>query len=225
MSLEENCSRVLWVKWGCLMGVNGQLVARARSRVESSRQRRQSRQVKGVRASLFLSSFSRAVDAGPRGHGAGTRAIHPARARRGAPATPRPAWEDARRRSAPHRPWAGGGTTRARGDDSGALRVRSATCWMRAGSMASAGVVIGRTVVRPHPDIGLRPHMAVCTDTAVRQTAAGPCPFLNGRSPPSGRAALREKAGGGRNRTAHRRGPRRGRPARAPWATVHGPRA
>jgi len=91
MSLEEKCYHVLWVEWGYLMGVNGQPVARARSRIESSRQHRQSRQVEGVRASMFLSSFSPAAGARPPAHSAGTPAAHPGRECRGASATPRPA--------------------------------------------------------------------------------------------------------------------------------------
>src|SRR5262245_3329080 len=57
---------------------------------------------------IFIRDSPRAVAARPRGHGAGTPAAHPERARRSAPATSPPAWAAGRRRSAPRRRWCGG---------------------------------------------------------------------------------------------------------------------
>jgi hypothetical protein len=70
---------------------------------------RQRMEVEDVREIVGREHPPRAVGARPPGHGGGTPSVHPGRARRGRPVTPRPASARGRRRSAPHRRWCDAG--------------------------------------------------------------------------------------------------------------------
>jgi hypothetical protein len=113
-------------------------------------------EIQDVREIVFKCCYSPAVGARPPGHGGGTRAIHPGRARHGGPATRRPAAARGPRRSAPHPRWCGGRARHGRVVTS-AVRspVRPATLWMRVVSMASARVIAGRMVVSQRASIDL----------------------------------------------------------------------
>jgi hypothetical protein len=93
----------------------------------------------------FMWLHSQGVGARPRAHGAGTRAVHPGRARHGAPATPRPASAPARRRSGRPPRSSGGGVQKGQVLTK-AMRspVRPATRWMRGVARASARSNAGR---------------------------------------------------------------------------------
>jgi hypothetical protein len=82
-------------------------------------QRCKGSEVKGAREIVCLSCASRAAAARPRGHGGGTRAVHPGRAYCCGPATPRPASARGPRRSAPHWRWCNAGRARVGRDQGG----------------------------------------------------------------------------------------------------------
>jgi hypothetical protein len=70
-------------------------------------------EVQNAREIVSIRHPPRAVGARPQGHGGGTRAMHPGRARHCGPATRHPASARGPRRSAPHPRWCGGGAERA----------------------------------------------------------------------------------------------------------------
>jgi hypothetical protein len=83
-----------------------------------------------------------AVGARPRGHGGGTRAIHPGRARHGGPATPHPASACGRHRSAPHpRQYRGGTNWSERGQRRAVTREIADVVDVR-GVDGSGGIIV-----------------------------------------------------------------------------------
>jgi hypothetical protein len=87
------------------------------------------------------------ADAEPREHDDGTRGVHPGRARRGGPATCRPASVRDPRQSAPYPGSSDGGATQAGRDERSAVACEAGDAVTRLVSIASARVIASRMAV------------------------------------------------------------------------------